>query len=625
MRTPGGPFREFDDSQDAESLRLARRAVRGLCLSMRHVVLAPGSRSAPMAYALHEAEQLGALTLHTRIDERSAAYTALGIALADGEPAGVVTTSGTAAGNLLPAVMEADMSGVPLVVITADRPEDMHGTGANQTVWQQGMFEGRVRDEIHLEQGETRLEPASRDDILSAETQVALLMRQATDSRGRGSGPVHLNIGFRDPLTPVADLDGQRWARKPVIPAERRRALYDASPSEHLRAAELLASTDEPAWIDDAERRTAQDQIRARLIAESQVTPRRTVFVLGDRAPADAARTALALGHPILAEPTSGAREHSVPAYRLLLTSDAALSDQIERVVVAGRPTLSRPVARLIARDDVEVRQFAPDPLPWADRRLPREVFRDGRALAEFAGVAPSEWRRRWQEAGERLRRVVDDELAAESQAAAARGPGSMMLSVAAAKTVVDTARTPVLLGSSSVIRDVDLSVDLNGPDPQRLTALRGLSGIDGNLSAASGMTLASGRRVTAVLGDLTFLHDLNALLIPSTEAPPSVDVVVINDAGGAIFDQLEHGEIGRRPGRAEVVERLFGTPQAVDLEKIAAGFGVEHRRPTTPTELADALAHPDDRLGLRIVEVRTDRSRLRDLHARIAARAREA
>lgn len=635
MRTPGGPFREFDDSQDAESLRLARRAVRGLCLSMRHVVLAPGSRSAPLAYALHEAEQLGALDLHMRIDERSAAFTALGIALASGQPAGVVTTSGTAAGNLLPAVMEADMSGLPLVVITADRPEELHGTGANQTVWQQGMFDGRVRDEIHLEQGETRLEPASRDDILSAETQVALLLRQATDDRGRGPGPVHLNIGFRDPLTPVADLEGQRWARRPVIPAERRKALYEAAaPTEHLRASELLVASDVPAWIDDAERQAAQDQIRARLIAETLPSPRRTVFVLGDRAPAEAVRTALALGHPILAEPTSGAREHSVPAYRLLLaagdgaptasTRCAALTGEIERVVVAGRPTLSRPVARLIAREDVEVRQFAPTPLPWADHRLPRAIL-DGRgALEEFAGAAPAEWRDRWHDVGDRLHRIVDEELTAAPELA----------SPAVAETVVAAARTPVLIGSSSVIRDVDLTLDLtvdpaadpphvaSSAEPMRLAALRGLSGIDGNLSAASGMALASDRRVTAVLGDLTFLHDLNALLIPTSEVPPSVDVVVVNDGGGAIFDQLEHGAVGRRPGRAEAVERLFGTPQQADLAQLAAGFGVEHRRPTTRAELTAALAHPDDRLGLRIIEVRTDRSGLRDLHARIADRA---
>ncbi|WP_051500763.1 thiamine pyrophosphate-binding protein [Nesterenkonia sp. AN1] len=230
MTTPRRPFREFDDAYDVESLRLARRVIRGLTMTMRHIVLAPGSRSAPMAYALREAEELGAITVHVRIDERSAAFTALGIAMATKSPAGVVTTSGTAAGNLLPAMMEADLSGIPLVAITADRPEEMHGTGANQTTWQQGMFAGRVRDEIHLEQGEARLEPESRDDMLAAETQVGLLLRVAT---GPAPGPVHLNIGFRDPLVPAAPGEGQRagaqrWARTPLRPAP---------PSHRLRRA----------------------------------------------------------------------------------------------------------------------------------------------------------------------------------------------------------------------------------------------------------------------------------------------------------------------------------------------------------------------------------------------------
>lgn len=707
MRTSGGPFREFDDSHDADALRLARRAVRGLCLSVRHVVVAPGSRSAPLAYALAEAEQMGALSVHMRIDERSAAFTALGIAMSGGEPAAVVTTSGTAVGNLLPAVMEADLSGVPLVVITADRPEELHGTGANQTTWQQGMFAGRVRDEVHLEQGEVRLEPVSRDDILSAETQVALLMRQATDFRGGGPGPVHLNIGFCDPLVPAEEPEQpptgrpgavqQRWARTPVIAAERRRALYEtASPTEHLRAESLLSGVDAPGqWADRQEQEAARAQIRTRLAAESQMPQRRTVFVLGDRAPAQAAEVAALLGHPLFAEPTSGARDVGViPAYRVLLAAgDAdreagireagvqeagadgdsgrephgeqaapgrgpslcgALTGEIERVVVAGRPTLSRPVARLLARDDIDVRQFAPDPIPWADQRLPREILSTRDALEEFAGVAPPGWRERWTEAGRGLRHIIDEELAAEAPAQPAPDapapPASppaepTLLSVAVAKTVVETVGTPVLLGSSSVIRDVDLTADLTvglsvdiaastgSPADRtgsggaravpRLSAMRGLAGIDGNVSAASGMALAADRRVTAVVGDLTFLHDLNALLIPSTEPRPSVDVVVINDAGGAIFDQLEHGAVGRRPGYAQTVERLFGTPQQVDLQALAAGFDVEYRRPTSHEELIAALAYPDDRLGLRIIEVRTERRGLRKLHSRIAARAR--
>ncbi|WP_120005580.1 2-succinyl-5-enolpyruvyl-6-hydroxy-3-cyclohexene-1-carboxylic-acid synthase [Nesterenkonia muleiensis] len=618
MSAERGPFREFDDSYDAESLRLARRVLRGLAIQMRHVVLAPGSRSAPLAYALAEAEQLGTLTTHVRTDERSAAFTALGIALSTGQPAGVVTTSGTAAGNLLPAVMEADMSGVPLVVITADRPEELHGTGANQTVWQRGMFTGRVRDELHLEQtsiaeGELRLEPVSRDDMLAAETQAALLVRAASTATARSApGPVHLNIGFTDPLVPAE-------------PERLCRAVRPLTPTEHLQAAEALGAL-----------RPGRGSAGTQDVAAPAVPPSgagRVLFVMGHQAPAEAVELARRLGHPMLAEPTSGARWTDlgpVQAYRLLLQPppgswSAELLAGVERVVVAGRPTLTRPVQQLIARKDLQVVQYAPAAEPWHDARLPRRVITGSQELAEFAGAAEPAWARAWEEAGLKAQSAVDAVLREEDDDAGG------LSSVRAAQFVAETVRTPLLLGSSSVIRDVDLTVALTRRLPgstrrpaasarsRRIYGLRGIAGIDGNVSAAAGIALTTGQRVTALVGDLTFLHDANALLIPSTEQTPDLDVVVINDSGGAIFDQLEHGEVGRRPGLAEMVERLFGTPQTVDLEALADAYQHEYIYAEDLDELSRALAHPDDRLGIRIIEIRTDRSRLRDLHAKIA------
>lgn len=610
MTSSRRPFREFDDSYDAESLRLARRVIRGLTMSLQHIVLAPGSRSAPLAYALREAEELGAVKIHIRIDERSAAFTALGIALATGRPAGVVTTSGTATGNLLPAVMEADMSGVPLVVITADRPEELHGTGANQTTWQQGMFTGRVRDEVHLEQseilaGHLRLEPASRDDLMAVETQVGLLMRQATASSATTvPGPVHLNIGFRDPLVPAGTATShrsfQRWARTPFLPVDEREAAAAATP-------------------------TSSD--------ETELGDSRTVFVFGHDAPPEAIWLARDLGHPVLAEPSSGARwsdTGAVQGYRLLLQAPegspvAELRAQVERVVVAGRPTLTRPVQQLIRRVDVDVVQYAPRREPWSDERLPRSTLRETAALREFAGRAPEGWRESWQEKGLAAQRAIDTALGEQ--------PG--LSSVRAAQFVAETVRTPLLLGSSSVIRDVDLAAALTRPSgtgggaradrrgaERRIYALRGVSGIDGNLSAAAGVALSRQRRVTAMVGDLTFLHDLNALLIPSTEERPHLDIVVINDGGGAIFDQLEHGEVGRREGNAASVERFFGTPQSVDIEQLVRGHGHEYIRAESAQQLNSGLDHPDDRVGIRVIEVRTDRAPLRDFHRALIDRA---
>ncbi|GAB3850595.1 2-succinyl-5-enolpyruvyl-6-hydroxy-3-cyclohexene-1-carboxylic-acid synthase [Nesterenkonia populi] len=649
MSSPRRPFREFDDSHDAESLRLARRVIRGLTPGLRHVVVAPGSRSAPLAYALAEAEQLGAVTVHMRIDERSAAFTALGLALAVGEPAAVVTTSGTAAGNLTPAVMEADLAGAPLVAITADRPEELHGTGANQTTWQQGMFAGRVRDELHLEQGlirqgHLRLEPESRDDILAAEAQVALLLRQAgARSRHEAPGPVHLNIGFADPLVPAeppSPRGAGRWARRSVIPPGRRQrphrsgdgvvpnasrpaagtpaltpegaAAAALSPAEHRRSRRDF----DVAWLDDSAPEGAP-----RMLQET-AAPHRTVFVLGHDAPAEAVRIARRLGQPVLAEPTSGARWAElgpVQGYRLVLqapegTDTASLVSSVECVVVAGRPTLTRPVQQLISREDVRAVQYALTAEPWFTSRLPRRVISEAGDLAEFAGDAPEGWAEAWEEAGLTVQRAVDSVL---------RDDDGELTSVRAAQFVAETAPGPLLLGSSSVIRDVDLAAVLTRRDPtRRVYALRGLSGIDGNVSAAAGIALAGGNRVTALVGDLTFLHDSNALLHPSTERRPNLDIVVINDGGGAIFDQLEHGTIGRRPGQAESVERLFGTPQTVDIEALADAHQHEYRFADTLEELGDALAHPDDRIGIRIIELRTDRTGLRDLHARVRAAA---
>lgn len=679
MSTPRRPFREFDDAYDVESVRLARRVIRGLTMSMRHIVLAPGSRSAPMAYALREAEELGAITVHVRIDERSAAFTALGIAMATKSPAGVVTTSGTAAGNLLPAMMEADLSGIPLVAITADRPEELHGTGANQTTWQQGMFAGRVRDEIHLEQGEARLEPESRDDILAAETQVGLLLRAAT---GSAPGPVHLNIGFRDPLVPADpgqehQKGAQRWARTPFVrrsrgtdSAEQLRA--EILGSEILRpgpgpgpgtgtgtgageeagagaavgaaAAESTApprpaeadaespartSADSPA--DSAADSAAESPAEAAARFEAGLGSARTVFVMGADAPAEARELARRLGHPLLAEPSSDARWSdlgTIQGYRLILQAPegspaGVLAESIERVVVAGRPTLTRPVQQLISRDDVEAVQYAPGGEAWFDHRLARRQLSDVLTLAQFARTAPPGWHESWTERGLAAQRLIDAALT--EQEALAQGELS---SVRVAQYVAETVKTPLMLGSSSVIRDVDLAAVLNRTvlgsrdDTRRVYAMRGLAGIDGNLSAASGIALARSTRVTALVGDLTFLHDINALLLPSTEREPDLDIVVVNDSGGAIFDQLEHGAVGRREGQADAVERFFGTPQTVDIEALADAYGHEYHYAEDLDSLGEGLSGLEDRVGIRVIEVRTDRSVLRDFHARLRAAA---
>lgn len=622
------------DASDVASMVLARSVVRGLRGRMRHVVVSPGSRSAPMAYALAEAERRGELSLHVRIDERSAAFTALGIALSRDEPVGIVTTSGTATGNLLPAMMEADLAGVPLVAITADRPEELHGTGANQTLQQQGMFALRVRGEAHLEQSQERqregeqdqgepgqaeqgqaepgvVSPSSdRDDEHVVRT-VSGLLERAISRRG----PVHLNIGFRDPLVP-------RAAERPEEPA----ALAPGQATEHAR-------TD------------------VRPGPDSDVAERRTLFVLGHGAPVEALDIAALSGQPVFAEPSAGDGRpllSGVPGYLLLLGAPAEgptaeLLNAVERIVVAGRPTLTRAVAGLLRRSDAVV-QYAQGTEGWFDERLSRPQVSAPEELAEFAGKAPQKWLDQWQELGRRAQARLDEELAATPR----------LNSVHAAQVVARNVTTPLLLGSSSVIRDVDLAASPGptsrtsashtpaactsavpasaasssatpaddvraGRQSSRVYALRGVSGIDGNVSAAAGIALGLGRRVTAMVGDLTFLHDVNALLLPVGEQRPELDIVVINDGGGAIFDQLEHGEVGRRPGWTQRVERLFGTPQDVDLAGVAAAYGCAYAQATTAQELSALLREADTVSGRRMIEVRTERAGLRNLHEQLA------
>ena len=304
-------------SAEAPAALLAREIVTELVRGgVGHVVLAPGSRSAPLAYALLSAHDAGWLRLHVRVDERIAGFVALGLARAEGAPVAVVTTSGTAVANLHPAVLEAAHSGVPLVVVSADRPHEMRRTGANQTTEQVGIFAAAPRWAADL--------PADTPPAAARQVVVRALAA-ATGARSGDPGPVHLNLAFRDPLVPAAP-----WEPGPV-PA--RRAVVAARGAG--TAAELPAGG-------------------------------RTVVVAGDGAGPDAARVAEVGGWPLLAEPTSGARTgpNVIAAYRLLL---AELGRDVERVLVFGHPTLSRPVSALLARTDVDVVVVAPTGAVWPD------------------------------------------------------------------------------------------------------------------------------------------------------------------------------------------------------------------------------------------------------------------
>jgi 2-succinyl-5-enolpyruvyl-6-hydroxy-3-cyclohexene-1-carboxylate synthase len=548
------------------SLEAARIAVGALIDGgVQYVVVSPGSRSAPMAYALAEADAAGRIELLVRIDERSAGFNALGLALSTGSPAAVLTTSGTAVGNLMPAVMEANHAAVPLIILSADRPEELRGTGANQTTIQLDLFGEHVRFAADV--------AAGSNPLRAVETALSAATGAFSDL---APGPVQLNLAFRDPLVP---------APEERLPRSSRRQRF----------------------------RIGTEPLTMSLAPASENLPeRRTVVLAGHDAGPVAEAFARAHGLPLLAEPSSNARfgPNAVGPYRLLIGHfgrDSAMP--IERVVLFGRPTLSRPVAALLARADVPSALYQPVPVAWYEpgRRteLPLESLAD---LADFAGRGPSAWLDAWLLAGSAAQRALDGILEAQP---AATGP-------AVGALAWKHARGQLLLGSSNGIRDVDLAGQPGTEPSATVFANRGLAGIDGTISTATGIALGGRQETTVLLGDVTFLHDAGGLLLGAGEEQPQLRIVVLNDSGGAIFSLLEHGAVAEAGGYGDAVERLFGTPHSVDIAALAAAYGVGHCAVSTTAGLAEALAAPFT--GRTIVEVRTDRHDLRALHGRIKA-----
>ena len=505
-----------------------------LSLGVEHVVLAPGSRSAPLAFALAARTDSGDLTLHTRIDERTAAFLALGIAKGSHRPAAVVTTSGTAAANLHPAMLEASHAGVPLIAITADRPAILRGTGANQTTDQVRLFS----------------DAATFVDLAADRTDAVVWDAQS---------PLHLNVQFSEPLVPLKSAS----------------SATESARSTHTRA------------------RSAEGSARSAEVGPGS----RTVVVAGD----DAGRTGRQIGEaggwPVFAEPSSGSRTgpNAMRTYRLLLQTP--LADEIERVVVTGHPTLSRPVARLLARTDVEVISVRSKGR-WPQRPFP--VASEVDEVTVAGGPTDPNWLDRWREA--------DCDLAGRIDRYVGALPGLSPYEVAAEVAASIPAGGMLWVGASNPIRDLDLMAPPTRVGEHRMVlANRGLAGIDGTLSSAIGATIARApARAVVYVGDVTFLHDLTALVQGPDEPRPDLTIVVANDNGGSIFSTLEQGA----PEYASSFERLFATPHGVDLGALCAAFRIPHWPVDSRAELAHALGSAHG--GLEVIEATIERGERR-------------
>jgi len=568
-------------------------------LGVTDIVLSPGSRSQAPALVAAALERVGAVRLHVRIDERVAGFTALGLSRETRVPAVVVCTSGTAVANLAPAVLEAHHAGVPLLLLTADRPPELRGVGANQTTRQPGIFAPNVRFEVDVPVPE---ETDESGDAPSTTMLRALAARAFAEAQGvapRSAGPVHLNLPYREPL--AGDLPA--W----LLPADGDEdTAADETDTAH-------PDGDSGALYQGGGGIGAAEAAHEHAV-EPYVLTRgpRTIVVAGADAGPDAEEIAYRGGWPLVAEIVSGARfgRHAVRAYRALLR-DPELGGRVERAVVLGHPTLSREIVRLLSRPDIEVVALRGpgEPLGLNGATIAAD------AVSIPAGETDREWLGAWLRAGHAA--SVDlDPPAPDLDGLSSTVPHDRLEAVAAELAAV---RRPVdrealvdavwratwphdriVFGSSRLVRVAD---DVLTGKKVPVHANRGLAGIDGTIATATGIALASqadGRPgvTRVILGDLALLHDVGALLLPPGEIEPRMQVIVGNDGGGTIFDTLEVASLADDTVR----DRVLYTPHTVRMEELAAAYGWEYTRVTTRAALDQALVAPVG--GRQIIEV---------------------
>src|SRR5579872_1891209 len=546
---------------------------------LREVVLAPGSRSTPLAMAFYEAARQRRLRLHVRIDERSASFTALGLAKASRLPVAVLCTSGTAAANFHPAVIEADESGVPLLVLTADRPAELRGIGANQAIDQIKLYGAAVRWFCEAGVPERRAGAVAYWRSLACQA-----WAHAAGHVGGLAGPVHLNLAFRDPLTPAAaEGPGQ-------------------SHTDHDWPEPLDGRPDGAPWTRSGPAGPAAEQLEL-------PWTERGVVVCGDGDYDAAALVELAgqAGWPVLAEPSSGARygANALPAYQYLLaTPEFMAAHRPDVLVSAGRPGLSRPQSALLAAPAARHVVIAQSPGRWAD---PQRAATDVTAGIRLRGAAGerTRWLDEWRRADDAARRAVDAVLDAGDRLTEPRLARDLLLGL--------PEHALLWAASSMPVRDIDFHAVARAD--VRVLANRGTSGIDGTVSAAIGAALAHAGPAFALIGDLAFLHDAPGLALGPSEPRPDLCLIVVNNDGGGIFSTLEQAAF------TGSFERLFGTPHGASLDHVAAAFGLPYQRLDQPEDLGKALAGT----GLRIVEAQTNRAAGAALRARLRAAAAEA
>lgn len=568
----------------AANTRAARAFVRALAAAgVTDACITPGSRSTPLTIAF--AEQ-AAIKPWLHLDERASSYFALGLARASGRPVAVLCTSGTAAANLHPAVAEANLSRIPLVVLTADRPPALRGVGAAQTIDQVGMFGTNVRWAADL--------PLPAEDEADAARFGAFAERAVRATLGEIPGPVHLNMPFEEPLV---GAPGQ----------------HPPAPAESSPPGPLATTVPAPAPGDVGKAAAALALARRPLIVAGPET--------GGLPAPEVAGLAAALDAPILADPLSGLRtglhdrSHVLDSYDAVLRDPRANGMTPDCVVRFGAIATSKALNQYLARRQGATHILVDLPGSWRDPDALKTHFVSGdpapvaRALVEAlppgCGSAPG-WTSSWLDRDRAAREAMRAACAAFAEPFEGRVFTELQAALPAGATIV--------AGNSMPVRDLD-SFLFSGDRPLNLVSNRGANGIDGVTSSALGAAAAGHGPVVLVIGDLSFYHDLTGLWAAKRHAL-DLTVVLVNNDGGGIFNYLPQA------AHPAVFEEWFGTPSGLDFAHAVAMFGGRHIIARDWETFRAAIEGPP---GLNVIEVRTDRARNVVMHREAWAGAAEA
>lgn len=533
---------------------------------VKRAVISPGSRSTPLALA---ACDMPGWTTHVLIDERSAAFFALGLSKADGVPAALICTSGTAAANYYPAIIEAAQSGVPLIVLAADRPATLRGTGAPQTIDQVELYGKYTRFFADLPAAELSLAHARRIRDLA----VAAIARAVSPS----GGPVHLNVPLDEPLAPVEDRAREaeriwkQFLQELFVPAARIHGerfhgqLDDVAARLNSALCGLVVAGPDAARTDE----------------EAQA-----IFLLGRR-----------LGWPIFADVLSGLRYFGQPVYPyydLFLRSESPASIAPDVVLAFGAHPVSKTLnAYLDQHRDAHTIRIQPDDRGRDPNRRASETIVGGTVVvcSELSAKVPASrdslLYEPFRAASQRIHAAIEEHLDVSCEAQAVR---------AAVRALPDDSN--LILANSLSVRYADAFCAAEGARI-RVFGKRGASGIDGTLSHATGIAAASGKPSLLICGDLAFQHDLGGLAV--ARRCPNLRILLLNNDGGGIFHFLS----AREHEAPDVFERIHGTPQRLQLSATADLFGIDWMTIQSPSEIPAALAESG---SMRVIEYRSTR-----------------